>query len=204
MEFSQVIAARRTIRDFAQQRVPEEIILKALSAGLKAPSYNHLKEWYFILTEDQAVRRKITQTETMYSAITEGMQAAYSDYETLAKTMYFDAIPKQKRMILSAPGLLTVVYKPKTPVEQASRVYDLNGFASVWCCVENILLSFAEDSVFGVTFIPQNTAAVKQALGIPDAYEVACIIPFGYRSDSAKIIPQKDVALKDVVHHDTW
>ncbi|MFH1879312.1 MAG: hypothetical protein ABIK64_00800, partial [Bacillota bacterium] len=159
---------------------------------------------YFILTDDKAIRLAITQTEPMSSVITNDMQKAFRNYEILAKDMYLDAIPKQKKMILSAPGLLTVAYKPKTPVEQASSIYDLNGFASVWCCIENILLSFAEDNVFGVTFVPKHTAAVKKVLGIPGEYEIACIIPFGYKSDSAKVLPQKNVSLGNALHYNTW
>ena len=204
MEFAEAAAARRTVRDFADRQVPEEIIHKALTLGLKAPSYNHLKEWHFILTGDESVRLAITQTEEMSSVLTEDTKNAFRDYEPLAKAMYLDALPKQKRMIMTAPGLLTVAFQPKTPVDKASRIYDLNGLASVWCCIENILLSLAEDDVFGVTFIPKDTAAVKKALGIPGVFEIACIIPFGYRADSAVVLPQKTVRLDTVLHHDTW
>lgn len=47
MEFSQVISNRRTIREFSELEVPSEIINISLEAGLKAPSYNHLKQWDF-------------------------------------------------------------------------------------------------------------------------------------------------------------
>jgi len=42
------------------------------------------------------------------------LKESFEGYDTLAKSMYLDAIPKQKRMILTAPELLVVVYKPKT------------------------------------------------------------------------------------------
>jgi hypothetical protein len=130
----------------------------------------------------------------------------YSDqgYESLARDTYLDAIPKQKRMILAAPGLLVVAYKPKTQVIDSRKVYDLNCLASVWCCIENILLSLAENDIFGVTFIPQNTPAVKRILNIPGEMEVAAVIPFGYKSRDAKIIPQKEVNLEERLHIDVW
>ena len=67
----------------------------------------------------------------------------------LAADMYLEAIPRQQRMILGAPGLAVVTYKPKTPVAEARRIYDLNCLASVWCCIENFLLALAEHQAIG-------------------------------------------------------
>ncbi len=175
MELFEVINRRRTLRDFSQAEVPYEIIEKALKAGLKAPSYNHLKEWDFVLVKESNLRFALTQTEPMSESVTDEMKQQFENCDSLAKSMYLDAIPKQKKMILTAPELLVVIYKPKTQVAQSTRVYDLNCLASVWCCIENILLSLAENDVFGVTFIPQNTTAVKSALNIPQELEIAAI-----------------------------
>jgi len=204
MELKEVINKRRTLRDFSEKEVAFEIIEKALEAGLKAPSYNHLKQWDFLLVKEQNMRLALTQTESMVENITNELKESFEGYDNLAKSMYLDAIPKQKRMILTAPELLVVVYKPKTQVSESNRVYDLNCLASVWCCIENILLSLAEDEVYGVTFIPQNTPAVKKALNIPQELEVAAIIPFGYRAPDAKIFPQKEVQLESRLHINKW
>jgi hypothetical protein len=96
------------------------------------------------------------------------------------------------------------VYKPKTQVKDSKRVYDLDCLASVWCCIENMLLSFAEDDVFGVTFIPQNTPKVKEVLGIPAQLEVAALIPFGYKVKGANDVPQKEVKLEERKHIDKY
>lgn len=204
MEFIDVINRRRTIRDFSDEEVPFEIIERSLQVGLKAPSYNHLKQWDFVMVRDRDLRIALTQTEEMIEEVTDELNQAFKEYETLAKDMYLDAIPKQKRMILSAPELLVVVYKPKTEVNVSKRVYDLNCLASVWCCIENILLSLAENDVFGVTFIPKNTPEIKKILNIPQELEVAALIPFGYKAASAKIIPQKEVSLASKLHINNW
>jgi nitroreductase len=200
MELLEAINRRRTVRDFSKEEVPFEIIERSLEAGLKAPSYNHLKQWDFILVKEQNIRLALTQTEEMIEKVTDELKQNFKDHDTLAKGMYLDAIPKQKRMILTAPELLVVVYKPKTQVSESRRVYDLNCLSSVWCCIENILLSLAENEVFGVTFIPKNTSAIKEILNIPQELEVATIIPFGYKDSNAKIIPQNEVQLESRLH----
>jgi nitroreductase len=204
MEFKQVIDKRRSIREFSNEIIPNEIIMEALHNGLKAPSYNHLKQWDFIMVRDPKIKLALTQTEEMIEEVSTDLIHAFEDYENLAREMYLDAIPKQKRMILTAPELLVVVYKPKTPVKDSHRIYDLNCLASVWCCIENILLSLAEHDVLGVTFIPKNTDKVKEVLKVPNELEVAAIIPFGYKDKDSKIIEQKEIDLKTRVHVNAW
>lgn len=204
MELQDAIIKRRTIREFADKPVDKEIVNTALQAGLHAPSYNHLKQWDFVLVKDQKTRLALTQTEEMTEEVNDELKQAFEGHEIIAKEMYLYAIPKQKRMILTAPELLVVVYKPKTQVSDSKRVYDLNCLASVWCCIENILLSLAEKDVFGVTFIPKNTPEVKKVLNIPQELEVAAIIPFGYKAPDAKIMPQKEVGLEEKIHVDKW
>ena len=204
MEFKTVINKRRTIREFSNELVPNEIIMESLDAGLKAPSYNHLKQWDFIMVRDPKIRLALTQTEEMIDKVSTNLIHAFEDYESLAKEMYLDAIPKQKQMILTSPELLVVVYKPKTLVKDSHRIYDLNCLASVWCCIENILLSLAEHDVLGVTFIPKNTDKVKDILKVPNELEVAAIIPFGYKDKDCKIIEQKEIDLKTRIHTNGW
>ncbi|MBA1336318.1 MAG: hypothetical protein HPY66_2753 [Firmicutes bacterium] len=204
MELTDAINLRRTVRDFFADRVPYDVVKKALQAGLKAPSYNHQKQWDFILVKDKDIRLQLTKTEEMKDKIDEDLKKRFEMYDPLSKEMYLDAIPKQRRMIMEAPELLIVVYKPKTQIKESQRVYDLNCLASVWCCIENILLSLAEDNVFGVTFIPQNTALVKDVLNIPQEMEVAAFIPFGYKAKDAKILPQKEAKLEEKLHIDRW
>ena len=204
MELLETINLRRTVRDFAKDKIPFEIIEKALGLGLKAPSYNHLKEWDFILVRENDIRIALTHTEEMVGKITDELEKDLEAYDALAKSMYINAIPKQRRMIVTAPEVLVVVYKPKTQIGESKRLYDLNCLASVWCCIENILLSLAEDKVFGVTFVPKNTSAIKEILNISQELEVAAIIPFGYKDPNAKIIPQKEVQLNMRLHINNW
>ena len=204
IEFKQVINKRRTIREFSDEIIPDEIIMESLDCGLKAPSYNHLKQWDFIMVRDPKIRLALTQTEEMIEEVSSDLRQAFQDYESLAKEMYLDAIPKQKRMILTSPELLVVVYKPKTFVKDSHRIYDLNCLASVWCCIENILLSLAEHDVLGVTFIPKNTDKVKDILKVPNELEVAAIIPLGYKNKDSKIIKQKEIDLITRIHTNGW
>jgi nitroreductase len=53
MEFYDVVEKRRTIRDFTDQPVDREVVERILSAGMKAPSNDHLRNWEFVVVTDR-------------------------------------------------------------------------------------------------------------------------------------------------------
>jgi len=205
MEFREVIERRRTIRDFQKREVSMKIIDYAIENGFKAPTYNHLRDWDFIIINSLESKLKLIESENLDKSIDlKSLEDAFKNEESIMKEMYLDAIPKQKKMILEAPSVIVVVFKPKTKVDKAKRIYDLNCLASIWTCIENFLLSLAEHDVYGVTFIPQNIEILKVKLGIPDELEIATLIPIGYKANNAKILKQKTINIEERIHIEKW
>ncbi len=205
MEFNKVIEKRRTIRDFQDKLVPESIIEYAIENAFKAPTYNHLRDWDFIIINGLESKLKLIESEHLDKIINiTDLEKLFEKEDIVKKEMYLDAIPKQKKMILTAPSVIVVLFKPKTKVEKAKTIYDLNCLASVWTCIENFLLSLAEHDVFGVTFIPQNIDSIKAKLEIPVDLEIASIIPIGYMANDAKILKQKTINIPERIHFEKW
>jgi nitroreductase len=205
MELKEVIKKRRTVRDFQNKEVSQEIIEYAIENGFKAPTYNHLREWDFIIINSLESKLKLIESEKLDKAINiDELENMFKNEEIIMKEMYLDAIPKQKKMIISAPSVIIVVFKPKVRVEKAKKIYDLNCLASIWTCIENLLLSLAENDVYGVTFIPQNIDTIKVKLGIPVELEIAAIIPIGYKAEDARMLKQKTINIKEKIHSEKW
>lgn len=205
MDFIEVIKKRRTIRDFENRSIPNSIIEYAIDNAFKAPTYNHLREWDFIIVQSLTSKLKLIESENLDKVIDiKELEVRFKHEEAIMKEMYLDAIPKQKKMILGAPSVVIVVYKPKMKLEQVKRIYDLNCLASVWACIENFLLSLAEHDVYGVTFIPQNNELIKEKLGIPDELEIASVIPIGYKANTAKMLTQKAIDITKRIHNEKW
>jgi nitroreductase len=205
MEFKEVIDKRRTIRDFQQKEVPMDIIEYAITNGFKAPTYNHFRAWDFIVINSQAAKQQLVEVENIEKEIdVKELEILFEHEEAIKKEMYLEAIPKQKRMILEAPSVIVVIFKPKTKVEEAKTIYDLNCLSSVWTCIENFLLSLAEHDVYGVTYIPQQIETLKRKLNIPEELEIAAIIPIGYKADDAKIVRQKTIDIHERIHFNKW
>lgn len=205
MELKDTICKRRSVRDFKNIPVPQEIIKYSIENGFMAPSYNHMREWDFIIINTLETKLKLIDSENLNIVFDiEKLEKVFENEATIKKEMYLEAIPKQKKMILDAPQVVVVVFKPKTRVIDAKSIYDLNCLASVWTCIENFLLSLAENDVFGVTYIPKNIENLKCRLNVPSDLEIAAIIPIGYRRDDSKNIAQKEIILSERIHFEKW
>jgi nitroreductase len=182
MEFYEVVKRRRTVREFRQEPVPEETVRRVLAAGLQAPCNAHLKSWQFILLHDQ---------EKRYLAVSQGLKARdikdreeierfvapFADEEL--KNVYRHSLPLQLTMMREAPELLVVCYQMK-PLGSCRTLFELNPLASVWMCIENIMLALAAEGLFGCTYTPYEAKGLKEFLGVPAGFEIAAVIPFGF------------------------
>jgi len=205
MEFYEAVGRRRSVREFQRRLVEEDKLRRVLEAGLKAPSHNHLREWEFILLRDVERRKEVLELEPSTRDITDERELTEwteGITDKLEKEMYLKALPVQKRMLMSAPEVLVVCFKMRKALKDCKTLFDLNSFASVWACIENILLAMAAEGLYGVTKIPYETASLREALGVPEDYEVAAIIPIGYPGEH--FVKQKMVSLQDKMHHDKW
>lgn len=53
MEFYDVVGKRRTIRDFTEMPVNTDSVKRILSAGLKAPTNDHMRNWEFVVVTEK-------------------------------------------------------------------------------------------------------------------------------------------------------
>jgi len=205
MDYYDAVEKRRTVREFQPKPVEEEKLLRILAAGLKAPSHNHLREWEFILVKDFEQRRKVVELGAKSKDVNERRElkeATRDMKDSVQREMYLKALPVQKSMLLSSAELLIVCFRMIKTLKQCNKLYDLNSFASVWACIENILLAMAAEGLYGVTYAPRETESLKRVLGIPSDYEIAAMIPIGYPAEYK--VTQKAVSLQQKIHYNEW
>ena len=205
-DFYTVADKRRTVRQFRDIAIEEDKINRILECGLKAPTYNHMREWDFILLRDNRVRMEILKKSGAFSRAPDKKFLE----DTLAgidnrhqRSVYSYSVPLQEGMLLSAPEVLVVCFRMKRKLAQCKTLFDLNGFASAWLAVENILLAMAAEGLYGVTMVPFRTDGIKQMLGIPEDVEIATFIPFGYPAGEPALTQIRKEP-KDTLHIDKW
>ena len=61
MDFYEAINRRHIVREWKQEDVSEEAVKRIISAGLKAPTNDHMRSWEFILLHDRKEKEQALQ-----------------------------------------------------------------------------------------------------------------------------------------------
>jgi nitroreductase len=172
---------RSTARTYDERPIAAGIVKKAIRAALRAPAYNHLWEWGFIQIHGGALRTSLADAAGLEGVSDPDVLAAkFASLPAEARQIYLRALPLQRTMVLTAPGLLVPVYRPKRGERAPEGPADLNAHAAIWMAIGYLLLSFAEDGVFGCTIVPGRSAEARHVLSLPGDWEIATLLPFGY------------------------
>ena len=209
MDFYQVLEKRRTIRDFSNKEVTDEVLVKVLSAAFKAPTNDHLWQFEFIVVRGQEnITRLIAPVAENTKNIQQtGLEATASIMDKDEHAMFTDALPKQQRMLIQGNCLILPFFKLKEyplckPTDQSS----LNYFASAWAAVENILLAATAEGLACAFRIPigNEPEYVKHLVNAPVGYEFTCFLAIGYAAENAHICKQKDIRVEERIHKNIW
>lgn len=157
MDFYQVLEKRRTIRDFSDKEVTDEVLKKVLSAAFKAPTNDHLRQFEFVVVRGQEnIARLVSPVAQNTKNIQQtGLNAAAGVMDKDEHAMFTDALPKQQRMLMQSNCLVLPFFRQKDyPLCQPADQSSLNYFASAWAAVENILLAATAEGLACAFRIP--------------------------------------------------
>ena len=208
MDFYQVLERRRTIRDFSDKEVSNEVLEKILSAAFKAPTNDHLRQFEFVVVRGRENIAKVIaplakNMEKFKKLVSEVDESGDKD----KMAMFADALPKQQRMLMQSGLLILPFFRQKQspllkPVEQSS----LNYFASAWCALENMLLAATAEGLGTVFHIPVGDEAekIKEIVGAPEDYEFICLLTMGYPAADAFRPKQKEIDIGERIHTNVW
>ena len=207
MDIYEAIYSRRTVRDFKDEQIDTGIITKIISAGMQAPSNNHMREWEFVVIRDKAAKLELISkvNENLSEADAIRIIDDWGLIDKVQREMYIDGIPKQYSMLLNSACVIIPLFR-QFDLLKPKNLSSLNPFASIWCCIENILLAAASEGIFGVTRIPfdDETAHLKKLLNVPDGYEISCYLALGYPKEGLSKIVQHSFEVEERIHLNKW
>jgi nitroreductase len=208
MEFYEVIEKRRTIRDFESEDIPKEVIKRVISAAMKAPTNDHMRDWHFIIVKDRETAARLL--DIVPKGISDDdMNQLIKDWnldESLQQECYRNAVPKQYRMLFDAAAIILPLLRQKTDILHPENVSHLNGFASIWCSIENLFLAATAEGYGCNLRIPLGHEGehAREILGYPEYYYMPCFIGIGRPKKNADIPKQKEIDIKDRIHWDIF
>lgn len=209
IDFYEVLEMRRTIRDFSDRPVDDEVLTRVLGAAFKAPTNDHLRQFEFVVVRD---RERIARLVASVAANTQriqqtGLAAAAETMDGDEHAMFVDALPKQQRMLVESGCLVLPFFRQKDcplcrPVDQSS----LNYFASAWAALENLLLAATAEGLACAFRVPigDESDRVKRLVGAPEGYELACFLAIGHAAPDAHRCRQKEIRIEDRIHRDRF
>ncbi len=208
MDLYEAIEKRRTVRDFEDHSIPQKLIEKIIKAGLQAPSNDHMRDWHYIAVQDKNTVKKLL--DIVPKGISdEDMKQLIKDWnlsDIEQQDAYKDAVPKQYKMLMDASVVVIPLLKQKTDVFHPENISHLNGFASIWCSIENIFLASTAEGYGCSLRIPLGDEAeyARKILEFPDDYLMPCFIGIGKPQDNVPAIKQKYVDITERIHWNKW
>ena len=207
MEFYDAIDKRRTVREFLDKEVSPDALKRILAAGFAAPTWNHKRNWHYIVLGKEADRESIfafaKKTADKFDA------ERYLTYPrpypvTLGQKMYAHALPRQFSMLAEAPVVVIPVYRAR---EVGGGSFSaLNPFATIWCAVENIFLAATAEGLACSMRIPADDEHedVKKKLKVPATYRMPVFIGIGYADPAETPLEQAVPDWDKQVHFGSW
>lgn len=115
MEFYQVLEKRRTVRDFSDRKVDDEVLKRILGAAFKAPTNDHLRQFEFVVVRGQERIGRIISpvSENTRNIQQTGLEVAGNTMDRDEYAMFVDALPKQQRMLMQSGCLVLPFFRQK-------------------------------------------------------------------------------------------
>ncbi len=206
MDLYEAIYNRRTVRDFKDKVVPDEVLTRIINAGLQAPTHDHLRNWEFVILKDKEDKERALQfirlgveptLEILKKVLVEG---------TPQQKMYALAMPRQYSMLMNASHVILPFFKSNSGVLKPSCVSSLNPISSIWCVIENIFLAATAEGLACSMRIPVGIEGEKVAdiVGAPDNYLLPCYIGLGYPAENKSEAEQIQYKAEDKMHIGKW
>lgn len=207
MDFYEAVKKRRTAREFSDKEVDFEAIKRVLEAGNKAPTWNHNRNWsYIVLRTDEEKEFAFEYAKKIADKFdAEKYLSVPRPYPiTLGQKMYAHAMPRQFTMLKDAPYVIIPVFKCKEL--NGESVSKLNPFSTAWCVIENIFLAATAEGLSCSMRIPLNEEhdIVKAKLKVPATYMIPVFIGIGYADPGEKELEQQYPELDKQIRFGKW
>lgn len=167
------IRARRDIRVFLPDPVPDAVLARILAAGHMGPSVGFMQPWNFILIRDLTLRKALQQM------VDQERIAAGEHYADTKRDYY---LRLKVEGLLDAPLTLCVTNDPSRggPHVLGRNTIPETDLMSTACAIENMWLAARAEGVALGWVSMYRKEAVRQLLHIPDPVDPVALLTLGY------------------------
>ncbi len=214
MDLYDVMRTTAAVREFTDDPLPDEVLHRILENARFAPSGGNRQGTRIIVVREQATREALVElTRPGARRYTAQRIAGEVPWNPVTPTSLSEEqiaatdVPRSfTEPVLRAAAVLVVCVDLSQVAaldQDLDRIGLISG-ASVYPLVWNILLA-ARNEGFGGTITTMAVAeepAIKELLGIPDPYAVACVVPMGKPVKQLTKLTRVEVA--DLARRESW
>ena len=177
--FRDLMAKRRTIRDFADTLVPRVLIETAIQAAATAPSGANQQPWHFVAISDPAIKRRIREAAEAEEREFYGGRASDEWLDALAP-LGTDA---SKPFLETAPWLIAVFAQRSGP--GGEKHYYVN--ESVGLATGMLITALHSVGLGTLTHTPAPMTFLREICGRPEREKPFVLLVVGYPADGCTV-----------------
>jgi len=176
---------RRTVREFSDRPVPEEVIKNALLAAGTAPSGANQQPWHFAVISDPEIKREIRDAAE---------KEEREFYQHRAPEEWLSALAplgtdENKPFLETAPYLIVLFLKKYTVDETGNRQKNYYPSESVGIATGILITALHLSGLVTLTHTPSPMKFLNEILGRPDYERPFLILVVGYPGRNA-VVPK--------------
>lgn len=185
MNVREVISARRSIRRFKSEPIPDEALRAILSAGIEAPSGKNKQPWRFIVVSGE-------QRAEMVRVMRQGIA------ELKAQGMGVGSAEGSASIMEQAPVTIFVFnpdglapWQPHTMLQQFMETVDVQ---SVGAAIQNMLLAALDLGIGSLWICDVFFAYEALRAWLGESGQMIAAVSFGYPAEAPPARPRKPVS----------
>jgi len=190
--FYEDISRRRTVREFSDRPVPQEIIEHCILAAGTAPNGANLQPWYFVAISDPEVKRKIRQAAE---------EEEHEFYSGRAPQEWLEALAhlgtdENKPFLETAPYLIVVFSQRYGILPEGKTIKHYYATESVGIATGMLITAVHNAGLVSLTHTPSPMTFLNEMLGRPENERPFLILVVGYPAADANVptISKKSLA----------
>lgn len=181
--FHATMKRRRTVRDFASDPVPLDVIDRAIATAGLAPSGANQQPWHFAVVTDPAVKKRIR-------AAAEEEERAF--YAGRAPREWLDALAPlgtdwEKPFLEEAPALIAIFAERWGIDAKGEKVSHYYVPESVGIATGFLIAALHDSGLATLTHTPSPMGFLNEICGRPEREKATILLVVGYPKDGARV-----------------
>ncbi len=180
--FLDLMKKRRTVREFSDEPVPEEVIRNCIEAAGTAPSGAHMQPWHFVVVRDPEIKRQIRQAAENEERINYEMR--YSD--EMKKDIEKLETNFEKPFLEHVPVLIAV-FKESYRIENHIRRKNYYVNESVGIATGLLITALHYSGLVTLPHTPSPMRFLNEILKRPGNESPTVLLPVGYPAENTQV-----------------